>query len=445
MKDRNTYKNTDTFSIQGEFYPPENYEDRVSGRLHYDPYWGAKLNFVTKSEKIDSPVLHGVLEDGSICTLFGPFHIENGNRFRNRKLTILSVDMVCTSLLFGEHIDLTKKFTSIDFKPLNMEGFFTNQANASGTKSRDRDFTEYELDNFRLKVTFNNKLKGISSLSANLYSDTEYAEQQLDKLDEHFNSLTYKPELWIRLGYESIISIEYDTEKLLSELIADICNICNFFAISIQRPVIAENITIEFQEGDNNHKIKVFPSEYIEESTLRIALSETPRNFGPVTLQKLDLGKVINNWFKLSFNTRTIVAQVQRKRELRSIDEVYGGIVVLATHLEDILNEDKKSNANIKLKKYDYSLHKYGNEILRKKLIALIGDQKQKTLGERIGLLRGEIAHVGVRQRPITARLGIMDLIEVEHLLRIVVCAFLLSKSGVDSRCVDEYLNCHTQ
>lgn len=443
LKNRNNYKTTDTFAIQGEFYPPEQYANRLSGKLHYDPYWGAKLNFVTKNQKIDSFVLYGVLEDGNICTLFGPFRTENGNRFMSNGLVILSGDLTCTHLLLGEHVNLSTKFTSVEFKPLNMEGFFTNQANSSAIKSSEKDFKEYKLDNFTLKVTFANNLKHISSLSANLFTDSEETEKQLSKLDEYLNSLSYKPEIWIRQGYESMISMEYVQVKALGEVVADAFKICDFFAISLLRPVIAEKITLNYLENDESKRIEVFPTAYIEESTLRVALSESPHNFAPVTLKNIDFGKVINNWFDLGFNTRTIVAQVQHKRELRSIDEVYGGIIVLTTHLEDIHNEDKKSNACIELKAYDYCLQEYGNQLLQQRLIDLIGSNKKKSLGGLIGNLRGEIAHVGTRPRPITDKLGIMELMEIEHILRVVVCAYLLFKSGVDKRFVDGYLNHH--
>jgi len=287
LKIRNNYQTTDTFSIQGEFYPPEQYADRISGKLHYDPYWGAKLNFVTKSQKIDSPVLHGVLGDGSICTLFGPFHPENGNRFRKNDLVVLTGNLTCSHLLLGEHVNLSTKFTSVNFKPLNMEGFFTNQANSSAIKSSDKDFKEYTLDNFKLKVTFDNSLKYISSLSANLFTDTEEAERLLAKLDEQLSSLSVRPEIWIRQGYDSMISLEYIEEKSLGKVIADVFKICDFFAISLLRPVIAEKITLNYLENYEINRIEVFPTAYIEESTLRLALSEAPHNFAPITLKNI--------------------------------------------------------------------------------------------------------------------------------------------------------------
>lgn len=443
LKNRNNYKTTDTFAIQGEFYPPEQYANRISGKLHYDPYWGAKLNFVTQNQKIDSHVLYGVLEDGSICTLFGPFRTENGNRFMSNELVILSGDLTCTHLLLGEHVNLSTKFTSVEFKPLNMEGFFTNQANSSAIKSSEEDFEEYKLDNFTLKVTFANKLKYISSLSANLLTDSEESEKQLSKLDEYLNSLSYKPEIWIRQGYESMISIEYVQVKSLGEVVADVFKICDFFAISLLRPVIAEKITLNYLENDESKRIEVFPAAYLEESTLRVALSEAPHNFAPITLKKIDIGRVTENWFGLGFNTRTIVAQVQHKRELRSIDEVYGGIVVLITHLEDIYNQDKAVDSTIKnLAKFEYPVDKYGNNSLRQRLVYLLGDN-QAELGVLISNLRNEIAHANKKQI-ISQRMSIQDLIEFEHLLRIVVCAHVLLKAGVDSQYVDGYVTYHT-
>lgn len=56
----------------GTFFPADGYDQRISGELRYSPELGVQLKYLSPHEESPhSAYLHGILETGEKCTLFG--------------------------------------------------------------------------------------------------------------------------------------------------------------------------------------------------------------------------------------------------------------------------------------------------------------------------------------------------------------------------------------
>jgi hypothetical protein len=188
------------------------------------------------------------------------------------------------------------------------------------------------------------------------------------------------------------------------------------------------------REG-NLEILHVYWTMVIEKRTIELATMERFHSLMPITYSNIDLSKVLEAWFAISDKCSVIVTGIQHEIGFRNEHSIHGEIVLWATQLKSISEAE-----NIKEEQYEYPIKTYGSDQVKKGLKQIFAKINKKTLGENIGNLRDEIAHVG-RPKKLLKVLSLQELANFDRYLQITIIAYILTKLGIPHHVIEDYQN----
>jgi len=425
----------------GDFFFPDDYDNRFSGKLNFSPESGIELFYLISSDaKLGSTdVLHGILETGEACTLFGKFSTDHSGFTVKQGFSSKKGSVAFSFLVIGDHLSVTPAFQEIIFSLSSMEEFFVPKDFKAQVKYKKEPLLTWSLPYGRLEVglsaTFN--LVG-SDITSRIYSQNDAANTALQAAyrnvqEENPNAFFMHRE---RISYHAYLK----TNELVGceDLYRHISNLAGLFAILVNAPVHPEEITVNLP-GNGEYllptKINLLPSISLDSRTIALAKHNRSHFNMPLTNSTINLESVVKKWLEMPQKNTIIVSSIQHETGFRTEHAAHGDIVLYATQLEAISYAE-----SAKERKYQYPIERYGGRIIAAALKNIALNYGVSDIGILVSDLRNDIAHVG-RPKKLLSKFTLRDLVRVSRMLQLTVLGNILHQLGIDQERLDKYMN----
>lgn len=426
----------------GEFFTPDEYENRFVGEVTYSPKGGVVLSYTCVNDKSQkkSNVLHGVFTSGEKCTLIGNFDPNNSGISIKNNLFTKPGKAGFAILVIGDFIEKEDKFTDLSFTLSNLQEFFFPKGFKDFVKYSDKPLLEINTSFGQLEVG-NNASFGFlhKDITGLIYSRNEEALNELkmsfeaiDKKHNNANFMLKKDIAYrIHLKIESGASVEKSYEH--------IHNLSNLFALLIFSPVYPESITFTKSINDETQKFSLdaYPSLYLDERTFERSIESKSHHHMPIKNSNINLGDICAEWLKSPNDFSTLISAIQHDTGFRNEHTAYGEAVLYATQFESISHGDSIKD---KKNKYEYPLLTYGSTKISEKLQSIFKKAGIANNGEGISEIRNEIAHVG-KPKVLLNKLSLGEIMEISQCLQLTIIGYVFTKIRIDKTIIENYQN----
>lgn len=424
----------------GEFFLPDDFENRFFGKIAFSPENGVVLSYCIAGLALpsESELLYGVLDTGEQCTLIGKFNpvysgfsVKNGLSMRKGKAGF-------RFLVVGKFLAENELFSEVSFSLTGMQEFFFPKGYKDSIKYSDQPlFTTY-TDYGQIKVGNNANFSMLGKdITAPIYNRNSEALTDLKHAFEEIDSKYENSFFMLKDEISYMVTIKTNVESKIEKLYEYITGISNLFAILIYGPVYPEIIKLKHVDSQGNPSDStVYPSMVLERRTSNLCKKERSHFHMPITNSNIDLESVITSWLGQSQKYTTIVSSLQNETGFRSEHSVHGELVMYATQLESISHFSKVNNTS----KYEYPVSQFSTDKVRSSLAQIFSSAGEADFGRGIGNLRNEIAHVG-RPKDLLSTLSIRNMVDISQLLQITILGYVLDAIGIDKNIIAEYQN----
>ncbi|MGB0203512.1 MAG: hypothetical protein ACPF9K_00530 [Neptuniibacter sp.] len=427
----------------GEFFSPDDFENRFFGTVTFSPEKGVILSYriVGFDLPIESEVLHGVLETGEACTLIGTF---NCSRSGYRSLPDVGTRFGKSGFYFlviGKFLGEEELFSEISFSLTGMQEFFYPKGFKDQIKYSNEPLFTAATGYGQLEVTNDASFSMLGAdISAQIHNTNDEAIADLKQAIEEIDCKHDDSSFMLRKEFSYMVRITTQEECTVSSLYEHITDISNLFAILIFSPVYPELIKLKHVDGNGySFNSTIYPSMALERRTADLCQKERSHFLMPITKSNIDLESTVKNWLRLSKKFTTIVSSIQHETGFRNEHSVHGELVMYATQLESIAHSAGIENS----KKYEYPVTQYGTGKIEKSLSMIFSNAGEADFGQGISELRNEIAHVG-KPKKLLISLSLRNMVDISHLLQITIIGYVLDVIGIDKKVISEYQDKYT-
>lgn len=424
-------------SFHGDFSPcATDNKGRFSAKIEYSPYNGLILDFcISDSETpFTCDRLYGVLNTGEICTLIGPFDFSQSTMHFG-KLRILTGHHPFLVMIFGGFFTETDLLSHCNFSLNGMQEFIHPQGFITQLKHSTKPLLSTQGKDWKIEVINSTSFSMIGDGLVNIIDC--HNKLALERFREEFKNIKNSfPDAFFLLRKELKFYFKYAHSTMHDVIgnIKELWKISALFSIILDKPILPDDLMLKF-EGQNTSHSCLF-SNSVEQRTIDLALTTISHHTLPLNWKQIDVGTILNNWFKISNNYESLSVIYQNETGYRTLPQAHADIILYATQLESIHNSlPEKSN-----EKYLRPIKKYASPELMKKLEDSFSEFNTKSLGENIATLRNELAHVG-RPKVLMAKMKIQDYISIGLYLKIIVTSHLLFNLGLNTEQIHKYQN----
>ncbi|WP_305846016.1 HEPN domain-containing protein [Photobacterium kishitanii] len=432
----NVYSAFEEHEFFGEFFlSTSTSQARFPAKIKYSPLNGLQLMYSISDFNVESSCarLYGILDNGSQCTLVGPFDFDTGTH-RHYKVYTKSGIHGFAYLMIGSFLEESETFGNCRFTFHGMQEFFHPQGHISQVKFTNEILEKIEGVGWTINIENQATFKRLGDRILNLIHTTN--SDAMIELDEAFKKIKERhPNAFFNLrnSLKYYFNFKKTSEQSSSSYIADANKISALFSILMNKPTFPEEIRLYSHEKPKE-VIHVLSSLCLESRTIDLINRDTSFFFLPINRSKVDMSEVITKWLDCYDEYRVISVTHQYETGFRTLHSAYSDIILYSTQLESI-NRDLGGATGVK---YANPIEFYGSPILVEILSASFAKYNNDSLGENISNLRNELAHVG-RPKVLIHSLTIDEYVKIGSLLQLVVVSHLLSKIGFDQSLIHEY------
>lgn len=415
----------------GEFFIPDQYEKRFSGKLEYSPTNSIMLSYTIPGDDInllpDSKIVYGILNNGEKCTLIGSFSLRYGNSYNSSSI---AGKRSFKWLVIGEFIKEKELFFNIEFSIPNTQDFF------------DPNISNWEHQALISLPTSYGKLEIWNMMGSNGLFNINIIDsinkEALGELNIAFDNINAKYQdayFQQKQQYGIEFYLKIDSGALLDDIYENIMEIANLFAILIHNPVYPKKIKMSKELDDGSYlDVQLYPSIVFNERT--IELCKPYDIMLPIINSNIDLASVITKWLEISKNHWIASSMIQHRTGFVDNHSLHGEIVLYVTLLESISSND--SILDQKYKKYQYPLEKYGCEEILQPISQIFFKVGITDIGVAISDLRNDIAHIG-RPKKILELLTFKDMIRISNYMELTILGYILHELGIANDVIEKY------
>ena len=418
---------------------PDIFHARFPGTLHYSLEDGLVLTYrITDDTKLpDAQALHGVLDTGDMCTLFGRFSTTKAGFTVKNGLPTTNGKQGFRMLAVGAFLDPSITVDELQFTPSGFRAFILPRGHEHLGKYSDKPIETIEIPDGRLEIrTSGNFNLAASDITTDLYSRDAQALSALSAAYQDVNSRFPNAFFMLKKKLEYIFRLQTAKPIPLVSCFSFAADICGFFALLLNRPTYPQTLTALLRnDAEPPISIALYPSLGLNVATIRQLNRQDIETQLPLTSADLSFGPVLQNWMSDPKRQSVLLSSIQHEVGFRTEHTVHGDLVLYASQLESIAYEA----SHIK-DKYEYPIIKFGTARLNSILESTLGVKGSTEIGKAIGDLRNEIAHVG-RRRVRLAELSLADLMRVSTCLRLIVASYTLASIAVPPHAISRYLD----
>lgn len=430
----------------GEFFAPDQYNNRFSGKLSYAIDEGVVLDYTVivppdkqTSLPPDTGVLYGYLENGCRCTLVGEFR-NNVRMPLDGGHSIMRGRNGFPLLILNDFVKPDDLYTQVAFTLTGMQEFFSPKKHR-GSLMLSKPLVQVETSYGKVGIYTTARVSPVLGIEFLMHSDDGVALRELmdafDKIKNRYpnSHFEHKGEV------SHYVAVRLNHGVNISGVYEQVAEIAGLLALLTCSPVYPESISIIIdREGGHPGVLELYPTIIAEQRTMALATSRKHHVLMPITYSHIDVLRVLEAWHAKSFDEYSvIISAIQHETGFRTRHSLHGEIVIYSSQLESI---SKKEGRTKNQDKYNYPIGKYGSPEIQIGLKTVL--QKVSTnqsLGEIISDLRADIAHVKIPKKKVLTKLSLQDLADTARYLQMTIIAYILTELGVDETRVKAYQN----
>lgn len=414
----------------GTFFPPGGCEQRFAGTLRYSPNGGVVLSYTIPGfrELPECTELHGILDDGSRCTLVGSFSmcgagstLKHGQESRSGKQSFYF-------LVIGGFYSHDAPVEDVSFTLTGLQEFFFPAGYKDLVKFSNAPLATVSVPFGTIEITnvasFGFVPKDITS---QIYCRDPDAIEALKLAFEKIEKEHPQAPFMLKKDIAYRLRLRFSAGVTLESAYQKISEIAGLFAMLNHGPTHPESLNITRQtEGGRPASEDVYPAMGLNQSTIDICTRKASHFQMPITQHTIDLSKLLTTWPENASHFETAVSAIQHEIGFRTTHSAHGDIVLYATQLDYISHAAGRAKAN----KYSFPLDAYACVQLRERLAQVFAKVGVSDLGKGISDLRNDIAHIG-RPPKMLADLNLADLVCIAACLQLTVIGFAFERLGV--------------
>lgn len=432
----------DLFSTKqwfGEFFLQDAYDKRFTGQIEYSPENGVILSYTITGHAVptESEVVFGVLTSGEKCTLVGKFSPQYTNRNEKNGLKTRSGKAGFMYLVIGDFLTHDELLFDFSFSLTNLQEFFFYKGHKDFVRYSDKPIFCLSTSFGEMKIGHNASFGSLNKdIKSQIYSCNQDALNELESAFKEIEAKYPDSNFMLKKDIACRIHFGFSSGATIRQAYDHISDIANLFALLIYSPVYPDNILVQKKRGDGHPTtLEIFPSRFLNTGTIELATQERLNFHMPITNSNVALDKIAQAWLQAPQNHSTIISSIQNETGFRDEHTVHGEIVLYATQLESIKNKDKIKGNQLK---YEYPLNRYGCKKILDGLGVIFGKTGLTDIGEAVGDIRNEIAHVG-RPRALLAKLSLKDMVHISQYLELTIIGYIMTTIGVPAHVITKY------
>lgn len=394
----------------GAFFPPGGCEQRFAGTLRYSPNGGVVLSYTIPGfrELPECTELHGILDDGSRCTLVGSFSMRDAGSTSKQGQKSRSGKQGFYFLVIGGFYSHDTPVEDVSFTLTGLQEFFFPAGGKDLVKFSNAPLATLSVPFGTIEIT-NAASFGFlhKDITSQIYCRDPDALDALNLAFEKIEKEHPQAPFLLKKDIAYHLRLRFSAGVKLESACQKISEIADLFAMLIYGPTHPESLSILRQnEGGCPASEDVYPAMGLNQSTIDICTRKACHFQMPITQHTVDLSKLLTTWPENASRFKTAVSAIQHEVGFRTVHSAHGDIVLYATQFESI------SHAAGRIRdKYSFPLEAYACVQLRERLARVFAKVNASDLGKSISDLRGEIAHIGrpakMLPRPESGRLGV--------------------------------------
>ena len=382
-------------------------------------------------------MLHGLLETGDACTLFGKFNTALSGFSVKQGFATKNGESYFSFAVLGDLLSDDKIIQKVEFSLSGMEEFFIPNGFKDEAKYKIDPLFSWETSYGCFEVGLKASFKSIGGdITARIYSRNETANEELRTA--YSDVIKNNPEAYFmhreKITYRAFLR----TTKPASctELYEHISTLAGLFSVLINAPVHPEDIIASTREAQEPAptKLVLLPSIMLDSRTIELTKQKRSHFNMPLTNSTIDLTQIAKKWLEIPKRNSVMISSIQHETGVRTEHSAHGDIVLYTTQLEAISHTDGKKN-----EKYSYPIRRYGETTLQLALGTIAKKYGHSEIGEFVSSIRNEIAHVG-RPKKILVQITLRDLVDISRILQLAVLGSMLHDLGVSTEGISKYM-----
>nr|WP_269745031.1 hypothetical protein [Gilvimarinus agarilyticus] len=226
------------------------------------------------------------------------------------------------------------------------------------------------------------------------------------------------------------LRLSFTTSSSIKSAYTSVLKVSDLFSVLINEPVMPTTITVPFGQGMT---LDLYPSSIKDQRSIDLCKQRKPHHQMALNAETVSLERMFEKWFNEDIIDPVVISSIQNETNIPDINKTYGEIVLFATQLEFITENDGEKGG-----KYVYPFKKYAAGFIIKELLALFGLSSLDDLGAEISNLRAEVAHLK-RKKVWLKRLEHRKLVHVTQYLHLTILGHALSKLGISDDLIHQY------
>jgi hypothetical protein len=424
-------------SWTGEFFLPDKFDARFTGTLSYSPEEGVVLSYRKSDDTLlpDSSVLHGILDTGEKCSLFGDFSLSFPAWSNINGLTTESGTAGFKLLAVGEFQNEPCMVNSVRFTLSGLQEFFGFRKNSA--KLQKAPLQSSRLPFGLLEVWGAGQFDVLSEdISLDIYSENNDAMLCLTEAFAEIKKKFPNTHFMLKKNSKYVMRLTFDDPISIFEAYKHIATISDLFALLRDSPTHSETISSSFKDPANGDvNLTLYPSMGLNNATIELEKRYRPHLQLPISSSNVDITSVLREWVSSPVRESILLPAIQHEIGFRTTHSAHGELVLYTSQLESISYSDGNTE-----RKYAYPLECFGTTRLIGVLERLLSVAGIESIGAAIGDLRNEIAHVG-RPKKYLQRLDLGSLMSVARCMQLTIAAKNLTDLGVSADLVKKYVD----
>lgn len=414
----------------GQFWAPGS-DHKFAGLLKYSPAYGVQLKYLIlpSEEPWGNSHIHGIIDNGNECTLFGEFSSSDYEHFATRYGTTSF-----RSCVIGAHISPESKLKEFRINLSSLQEFLNSDDRGREIPFCDETEFKYQSKDIEIGVISEGKFDLVRNDFGNRFHSKN--KDQLIDIRKFFKEIeiqNFPGEIGIKKESKKLIKISKPGGIDMWDGLNYSTTIYNLFSLLLFRPVRPVEISAIITQ-DNSHKcLRVLKNiDGLNEQTINF-LKDTSRHFS-IKPSEIKLESIFEHWFTTKSQYDTFVPKLANTFRTYRSHELKGSIIMLLTQLEHISKSHKKNGAE----KYDFPIKNYNYSNTTEVLASLL-KTSQENIGKKLSALRGELAHIGRGKAKILESIPPIWLVGISICLDIVIASHIFHGMKINKGTVRKF------
>lgn len=450
MKEYNHYE---TYEWLGSFSLSDQ-SIQFPGKLSYSPESGVELEFLSITETPSlsellnikrTRYIHGALASNEICTLFFGGSSSYDYNLHSGQAIAFKGKFRLETILFGKHSSPEDKYDGVLLDLTNLQNICHPKGNKTLAKHSTKPIQQKKHKDLIASIKNNIKYSisvGDTEFENLFHCNNEKIIKEIRNFFKKLNKKYPKDIIFTRSDIEWFFEVQSNIGLTVEEAIKkQIFSAENLFSLLAYSPARRKKVFMINKSIHTIGKFEKLPllTNLVDIDRIKIDFlrkKERKSHNLIFTTDNSNFTELFIKWKRIEgeFQSFSAITSNRFKKSPRHV--LYAEFILNLVQLEAISQSHKSGSKD----KYDLALKKYASEDIKNLMRSYFSITNSKKLGEALGELRGEIAHLNKSPNHLK-NLSLSALNGISQLIGIVIASYIYEKLGISNNNITNFQN----